>query len=245
MDNEKFDAIVKQIAVISSRRKVIGSGIAGVSGLFALRNETNAKKKKKKDIDIVNTMDLVTAAECLHKLGVAAKTANYVALGVAMGSFECLSTLLAGAGQGFALQQCMVTYPYSICKNCLGFSCDVLVCTESTQPRSGEVLLYQSIDFGGKCQRFNTSIPDLSDEPIGNNTVSSMKVGHDIRGGLYSAVDYRGDSTTIGPWKVWSNLASSNVGDNTASSLRITRSSTTPTTGAPRLRSATRERKKK
>ncbi len=90
-------------------------------------------------------------------------------------------------------------------------------------PTAGQVVLYQAITYdlsnGWVCETFATADPDLRDNLVGNDTVSSVKVGPSTQVELCQAIDYGPvceTLTTDAP-----DLRNNPVGNDTVTSLRV------------------------
>lgn len=81
------------------------------------------------------------------------------------------------------------------------------------------VTLYSTANFGGSAESLVASDSNLRDNLIGNDNVSSIRIGPGCSAVLYTEIDYEGLSTTIMEDLV--NLRDTRVGNASVSSVRV------------------------
>ena len=86
-------------------------------------------------------------------------------------------------------------------------------------PRAGEVVLYEHMDFQGRCWIFNAEVSDLRNFEGLNDQVSSLRVGPNTAVTLYEDVAFQGWSQTFQQDTRW--LADTTLGNDVASSFRL------------------------
>lgn len=108
-----------------------------------------------------------------------------------------------------------------------GFDC-ATTCDDTTLPLgTGEIALYAQCDFQGPAMVFNANVADMSTYDsaaaagvaIGNDMVSSIRVGPDTLAILYKESQFGGNSEGIGADLACLNTTA--LGENTASSFQI------------------------
>ena len=87
------------------------------------------------------------------------------------------------------------------------------------RPDLGPVLLYEERQFRGRGEAFEGDDPQLADNPIGDDTVSSLRVAAGCEAILYRDADYVGASTIVRVNRA--DLNGTRVGDDAASSVRV------------------------
>ena len=93
------------------------------------------------------------------------------------------------------------------------------VCQGDT-PGADQVFLYQDENFGGLCEVFGRVKDEfLTNNIVGNDRVSSVKLGANVDLVLYRSPEYSGDLTVFETDD--GNLSDTSVGDNRASSLKV------------------------
>lgn len=92
-------------------------------------------------------------------------------------------------------------------------------------PASYEVLLFEHTWYGGRCEAFTANDDVLETNSIGNDTVSSIKVGSAVTAVLYEhtlgSQGYGGRSETFGPGTWDPELFDNWIGNDTASSIVV------------------------
>jgi predicted nucleotidyltransferase len=98
--------------------------------------------------------------------------------------------------------------------------------TQTTAPSDG-VTLYEHTYYMGRSETFTSNDPDLNDNYIGNDVVSSLRIHGDYVVTLYEHTYYMGRS------EIFTNddpdLNNNYVGNDTVSSLKVIRGTLTPT----------------
>lgn len=90
----------------------------------------------------------------------------------------------------------------------------------TTDRRPGEgVALYADTSFGGRNEELHGDDPDLGDNPIGNDTASSIRVPAGCEAVLWSDGGYRGRSTILRGDV--GNLGETQVGNDQVSSIQV------------------------
>ena len=95
------------------------------------------------------------------------------------------------------------------------------------------VSLCRDAYFGGVCQSFVTSTPDLRGSTLGNDTASSIRVPVGMSVALFADNNYTGACTTYTADDVW--LGDEQIGNDTVSSVRVNASCMTPLTELEKL----------
>lgn len=93
---------------------------------------------------------------------------------------------------------------------------------KSANPADNEVFLYSDANFGGTCVRLEkvgSNFPDTGRAGIGNDTISSLKVGNGVRALVCADNDFKGKCQSH--LQNWSNLSNTVVGDNGISSIKV------------------------
>ena len=90
---------------------------------------------------------------------------------------------------------------------------------EPESPATGGVTLYADEGYYGRSETFDGDDPDLRENPIGNDTVSSMRVAPGCRVVLYKDIDYRGTSALL--TEDTASMRSTAVGNDQVSSLEV------------------------
>lgn len=85
--------------------------------------------------------------------------------------------------------------------------------------RERGVTVYSDAGFRGRAESFVYDDPDLRDNPICQDTISSVAVGRGCRVVLYDDVGYRGAATEL--TGDHDNLGSTRVGNDRVSSIRV------------------------
>lgn len=83
----------------------------------------------------------------------------------------------------------------------------------------GGVTVYEHQDFRGRSETFYDSDPRLNDNPIHQDTVSSVRVARGCRVILYEHPDYQGRATVLE--SDLSDLSGTRVGNDSASSIEV------------------------
>ena len=92
-----------------------------------------------------------------------------------------------------------------------------------TLPPAGGVTLYEHTYYGGRSETFTSDDPDLNDDWIGNDTISSLIVSSGYIATLYEHTYYMGRSETFtGPINDL-DLSDNWIGNDTVSSLKVSR----------------------
>ena len=81
------------------------------------------------------------------------------------------------------------------------------------------VTLYDNGDYGGLSERFIADDPVLTNNPIGNDYVSSVRVAAGCRAVLYRNASFSGKSTVL--THDVPSLKGSKVGNDEASSIQV------------------------
>lgn len=95
----------------------------------------------------------------------------------------------------------------------------------SAPPQAGEpgslrgVTLFEKRDFRGVSEKFSAADANLRDNPIGNDTVSSVRLDPDCRVELFEHVDYEGRSTVL--THDTGRLSGTDIGNDAVSSLEV------------------------
>jgi Beta/Gamma crystallin len=85
--------------------------------------------------------------------------------------------------------------------------------------RGRGVTVYEDADFGGRFETFRDDDPDLRDNPIRQDTITSVIVSPGCRAELFQDTGFRGRSTVVfGGVK---NLGYTEVGNDRVSSIRV------------------------
>ena len=85
--------------------------------------------------------------------------------------------------------------------------------------RDRGVTVYEHGDFGGLVETFRYDDPDLGDNPIGPDTITSVVVSPGCRAELFQDVGFRGRSTVV--FGAVKNLGYTEVGNDRVSSIRV------------------------
>ncbi len=80
------------------------------------------------------------------------------------------------------------------------------------------VTVYEHANFGGRSETFRYDDPDLRDNPIGQDRITSVIVSPGCRAELFQDVGYRGRSTVVFGG---TNLGHTEVGNDRVSSIRV------------------------
>jgi hypothetical protein len=81
------------------------------------------------------------------------------------------------------------------------------------------VTLYRDLGFSGTSQSFSDDVPNLRSSYVGNDTVTSVRIGPGCRARLYADADYRGTYLEID--RDLSDLRGSAVGNDSVTSLQV------------------------
>jgi hypothetical protein len=100
-----------------------------------------------------------------------------------------------------------------------GQSVQTQTATDVSTAPAGGVTLFADDGFRGRSQTFAADDPSLRDNPIGNDSVSSVHVPAGCRATLYQHENYGGRSTVIEGDQA--SLHDSEVGNDSVSSLRV------------------------
>lgn len=88
-----------------------------------------------------------------------------------------------------------------------------------TQAPAGGIQLCQHINFGGRCETFNTDDSDLGNNVIGNDQASSVRVPSGSSVALYEHINFGGRCQSFGADQP--SLVGTLIGNDSASSLRV------------------------
>lgn len=129
-----------------------------------------------------------------------------------------------GYGASYTLGKVAVTLPF------IGTVMDIELCLpKESQPPSCEgegVILFEHINYVGRCERFMSDDPDLRDNPIGNDTASSILIRGNYQVTLYEHISYGGKSETFTSSDA--DLRDNPIGNDTVSSLQMKRKENQP-----------------
>jgi hypothetical protein len=81
------------------------------------------------------------------------------------------------------------------------------------------VTLYHDYDFRGGSETVDHDIPDMAHNPIGNDSLSSIRVPPGCQVTLYSDNNYRGRSLKL--YRDEAELGNTDVGNDSVSSMRV------------------------
>ncbi len=84
---------------------------------------------------------------------------------------------------------------------------------------TSEVVLFSGEKYTGTREGFHESDPNLSDNPIGNNTVSSVMLPKDCKAKLYEHPQYKGKSVLIK--RNTASLSGTAIGNDEAGSIEV------------------------
>ncbi len=90
--------------------------------------------------------------------------------------------------------------------------------SETTSPISG-IVLFRKEKYKGKKEAFSASDPNLGDNSIGDDSVSSVLIPKNCKAVLYDYQNYKGKSAILRASR--SNLKGTPLGNNAASSIQI------------------------
>ncbi len=85
--------------------------------------------------------------------------------------------------------------------------------------RAEGVTLYEHINYGGRSEQLKANDPDLRNNPIGQDTVSSIKVSAGCKAHLYTDINYGGWMQSF--TEDFPDLRSSRIGHDNLSSIKI------------------------
>ncbi|HPH95098.1 MAG TPA: Ig-like domain-containing protein [Anaerolineaceae bacterium] len=95
-------------------------------------------------------------------------------------------------------------------------------------PTSNQVAIYSEPNYGGVCKLLEIGSYPLSNllSPLGDNTISSIKVGSNVQAVVYDEVNYGGRTETIAALE--RSLDDNRIGSDTISSIKVKKRSDTP-----------------